>query len=70
MLLQDFSIKGGQHADRDAILRIKHVICQHPDYRGNLYNSMAIYRAVLADNVESVNEFITWVEKNLQTDTR
>ena len=23
-----------QHADRDAILRIKHVICQHPDYRG------------------------------------
>lgn len=59
-----------QHADRDAILRIKHVICQHPDYRGNIYNSMAIYRAVLADNVESVNEFITWVEKNSQTDTR
>jgi len=53
-----------QDADRGAILRIKHVICQHPDYRGNTYNSMAIYRAVLADKVESVNEFITWLEKN------
>ena len=53
-----------QQADRLAILRIKHVICQHPDYRGNVYNSMAIYRAVLEDNVESVDAFKAWVEKN------
>lgn len=52
-----------QQADRAAILRIKHVICQHPDYRGNVYNSMAIYRAVLEDKVESVDEFKAWVEK-------
>ena len=52
-----------QQADRTAILRIKHVICQHPDYRGNVYNSMAIYRAVLADKVESVDEFKAWIEK-------
>ena len=52
-----------QQADRTAILRIKHVICQHPDYRGNVYNSMAIYRAVLEDKVESVDEFKAWIEK-------
>ena len=52
-----------QQADRTAILRIKHVICQHPDYRGNIYNSMAIYRAVLEDKVESVDEFKAWLEK-------
>ena len=52
-----------QQADRTAILRIKHVICQHPDYRGNVYNSMAIYRAVLEDKVESVDEFKAWLEK-------
>ena len=52
-----------QQADRTAILRIKHVICQHPDYRGNVYNSMAIYRAVLEDEVESVDEFKAWLEK-------
>lgn len=58
-----------QQADRTAILRIKHVICQHPDYRGDVYNSMAIYRAVLEDKVETVDEFNTWLEKNAQTDT-
>ena len=52
-----------QQTDRVAILRIKHVICQHPDYRGNVYNSMAIYRAVLEDKVESVDEFKAWLEK-------
>ncbi len=52
-----------QQADRTAILRIKHVICQHPDYRGNVYNSMAIYRAVLEDKVESVDEFKAWIKK-------
>lgn len=52
-----------QQADRAAILRIKHVICQNPDYRGNVYNSMAIYRAVLEDKVESVDEFKAWLEK-------
>ena len=53
-----------QQADRTAILRIKHVICQHSDYRGNVYNSMAIYRAVLEDKVESVDEFKAWLEKS------
>lgn len=52
-----------QQADRTAILRIKHVICQHPDYRGNVYNSMAIYQAVIEDKVESVDEFKAWLEK-------
>ena len=52
-----------QQADRTAILRIKHVICQNPDYRGNVYNSMAIYRAVLEDKVKSVDEFKAWLEK-------
>jgi hypothetical protein len=52
-----------QQTDRVAILRIKHVICQHPDHRGNVYNSMAIYRAVLEDKVESVDEFKAWLEK-------
>ncbi len=56
-----------QQADRVAILRIKHVICQHPDYRGNVYNSMAIYRAVLEDKVESVDEFKVWLEKHTNT---
>ncbi len=59
-----------RQADRNAILRIKHVICQHPDYRGNVYNSMAIYRAVLEDKVETVDEFNAWLENNSQTETR
>ena len=59
-----------QRADRVAILRIKHIICQHPDYRGNVYNSMAIYRAVLEDKVESVDAFNAWIEKNSQADPR
>ena len=57
-----------QHADRAAILRIKYAICQHPDYRGNIYNSMAIYRAVLEDKIETVDAFNVWLEKNAQTD--
>lgn len=52
-----------QQADRLAILRIKYVICQQPEYRGNVYNSMAIYRAVLEDKVESVDGFNAWLEK-------
>lgn len=55
-----------QQADQLAILRIKHVICQHSDYRGNVYNSIAIYRAVLEDKVETVDEFNAWLEKNTQ----
>ena len=58
-----------QQADRAAILRIKHVICQHPEYRGTVYNSMAIYRAVLEDKVESVDAFNAWLEKKSQTKT-
>lgn len=56
-----------QQADRLAILRIKHVICQQPEYRGNVYNSMAIYRAVLEDKVESVDGFNAWLEKKSHT---
>ena len=52
-----------QQADRLAILRIKYVICQQPEYRGNVYNSMAIYRAVLEDKVESVDGFKAWLKK-------
>ncbi len=52
-----------QQADRLAILRIKYVICQQPEYRGNVYNSMAIYRAVLEDKVESVDGFNAWLKK-------
>ena len=52
-----------QQADRLAILRIKYVICQQPEYRGNVYNSMAIYRAVLEDKVESVDGFNAWLQK-------
>ena len=59
-----------RQADHVAILRIKHVICQHPDYRGNVYNSMAIYRAVLEDKVETVDEFNAWLENNSQVHTK
>ena len=52
-----------QQADRLAILRIKYVICQQPEYRGHVYNSMAIYRAVLEDKVESVDGFNAWLKK-------
>ncbi len=52
-----------QQADRLAILRIKYVICQQPEYPGNVYNSMAIYRAVLEDKVESVDGFNAWLKK-------
>lgn len=52
-----------QQADRLAILRIKYVICQQPEYRGNVYNSMAIYRAVLEDKVKSVDGFNAWLKK-------
>lgn len=54
-----------QQADRLAILRIKYVICQQPEYRGNVYNSMAIYRAVLEDKVESVDGFNAWLKKEI-----
>ena len=54
-----------QQADRLAILRIKYVICQQPESRGNVYNSMAIYRAVLEDKVESVDGFNAWLKKEI-----
>ena len=53
-----------QHADRTTILRIKHAVSQRPDYRGDVYNSMAVYRAVLMGKVTSLEEFNRWIERD------
>ncbi len=53
-----------QQADRAVILRIKHAISQRPDYRGDVYNSMAVYHAVLTEKVTSLEEFNRWIERN------
>lgn len=53
-----------KYADRAAILRIKHSVSQRPDYRGDVYNSMAIYRAVMTDKIQTIEEFNTWIERN------
>jgi len=53
-----------QQADRTAILRIKHAISQRSDYRRDVYNSMAVYRAVLTEKVTSLEEFNAWIERN------
>lgn len=53
-----------QNADRTAILDIKHAISQRSDYRGDVYNSMAVYRAVLTEKVTSLEEFNAWLERN------
>ena len=58
-----------QQADRTAILRIKHAVSQRPDYRGDVYNSMAIYRAVLKGKVKSLEEFNAWIERNSHANT-
>ncbi|MCG9126077.1 hypothetical protein JT359_00615 [Candidatus Poribacteria bacterium] len=55
--------------DRTTILRIKHPISHRPDYRGDVYNSMAIYNAILQDKVSSLNEFKTWIERNSNVNT-
>ncbi len=52
-----------QQADRDAVLRIKHIISQHPEYRGDMYNSMKVYQAVIEDKITSVEEFNMWIER-------
>ena len=53
-----------QKADRNALLRIKHVISQHPNYRGDIYNSMKVYQAVIEDKVTSVAQFNKWIKRN------
>lgn len=53
-----------QQVDRTVILRIKHAVSQRPDYRGDIYNSMAVYRAVLTEKVASLEEFNRWIERN------
>ena len=58
-----------QHADRTAILRIKHAVSQRPDYRGDIYNSMAVYRAVITEKVASLEEFNRWIERNSHANT-
>ena len=58
-----------QNADRTSILRIKHTISQRPDYRGDVYNSMAVYRAVISDNVTTLEEFNRWIERNSSVNT-
>lgn len=52
-----------QQADRDAVLRIKNVISQHPEYRGDVYNSMKVYQAVIEDKITSVEEFNMWIQR-------
>lgn len=52
-----------KQVDRQAILRIKHVISQRPDYRGDVYNSMNIYQALIEDRITSVEEFDKWIER-------
>ena len=58
-----------QQADRTSLLRIKYAISQRPDYRGDVYNSMAVYRAVLTEKVTSVEEFNRWIERNSNANT-
>ena len=53
-----------QHVDRTTLLRIKHAISQRPDYRGEVYNSMAVYQAVLTGKVRTLEEFSRWIEGN------
>ena len=53
-----------QKIDRVAILRIKHAVSQRPDYRGDVYNSLSIYRAVLTKKVTTLEEFNRWIERN------
>ena len=66
--LDDFDALHNQirQADRSAILRVKHAVSQYPDYRGDVYNSMAVYRAVLTEKVTSLEEFNAWIERNSQ----
>lgn len=52
-----------QQVDRLATLRIKHVISQRPDYRGDVYNSMNIYQASIENRITSVEEFNKWIER-------
>ncbi len=61
--------KNIQNADRTSILRIKHTISQRPDYRGDVYNSMAVYRAVTSDKVTTLEEFNRWIERNANANT-
>jgi hypothetical protein len=49
-------------ATREAILRIKGVVCQRPGYRQE-FGSRAIYRAVTEDNVATVEEWDAWWAK-------
>ena len=58
-----------KRADRTALLRIKHEISQRPDYRGDVYNSMAVYSAVLTDKVATLGEFNKWIERNSNANT-
>ncbi len=69
--MEEFDIlhKNIQNADRTSILRIKHTISQRPDYRGDVYNSMAVYRAVISDNVTTLEEFNRWIERNSNVNT-
>lgn len=44
---------------REAIIRIKSVVCQRPAYRQE-YNSSAIYRAVIEESIRTVEEWDLW----------
>lgn len=58
-----------KQADRTSLLRIKHEISQRPDYRGDVYNSMAVYQAVIEEKITSVKEFDDWIERNSDANT-
>jgi hypothetical protein len=44
---------------REVILRIKGVVCRRPEYRQQ-YGSQAIYRAVMEDQVKTVEQWDAW----------
>lgn len=48
---------------RTYIMDIKSSICNHSQYRRQLY-SVDIYNAVINENVKSIGEFKTWLQKS------
>ncbi|MCU0727607.1 MAG: hypothetical protein MUE73_17755 [Planctomycetes bacterium] len=46
---------------RKAILRVKGVLCTHPEYRRR-FRSTDIYEAVLSGGVRTVPDWWTWLE--------
>ncbi len=49
--------------DRPAILTIKHQFCQYSEYQRS-FSSVDVYRAVIEEDIKSIEEFARWLEKN------